>query len=195
MYRNSDVYDEIKKTIIDIFLDYDIRSFPIDEREICAKMGVALVPYSDYDAVARDLMLKQSLYGFFLPRTTKNPPIILYNDSCESKGARRFTIFHELKHYVCEDTSDNNDDIADFFARYFMCPIPLLLLKKMDNPYDIATFCDTSLEVGYNVNSNIKNRRKAYGYQLFDYEEPLIKQLDPELYDIYVKGVKQYDCK
>lgn len=47
-------------------------------------------------------------------------PTIYYNDSFESEGSQRFTIFHELKHYVFEDKDDEDDDLADFFARYFM---------------------------------------------------------------------------
>ena len=49
MYRDSDTYDEIKKVIIQIYLDYDIREFPIDEEVVCKKLGVSciiLLPFS-----------------------------------------------------------------------------------------------------------------------------------------------------
>ena len=38
MYRDGSVYDEIDKVINEIYLDYDIKKFPIDEVEICKKL-------------------------------------------------------------------------------------------------------------------------------------------------------------
>lgn len=58
MYRDDKTYDEIKQVIIDIYQDYDIRNFPIDEKEICRKMGVALVPYSELGASAQPLLME-----------------------------------------------------------------------------------------------------------------------------------------
>ena len=46
MYRSSEKYKEICKVIIDIYIDYDLKGLPVDEKEVCRKMGVALVPYS-----------------------------------------------------------------------------------------------------------------------------------------------------
>ena len=92
MYRDDKTYDEIKQVIINIYLDYDIKNFPLDEKEICRKMGVALVPYSELGLSAQPLL---------------------------------------VKHYVFGDKDDGDDDLADFFARYFMCPIPYLIIKKM----------------------------------------------------------------
>ncbi len=185
MYRNGAKYDAIKKVIIDIFIDYNIKTFPIDEREVCRKMGVALIPYSAYKSCKQELLIKQSSHGFFVPATSNNPPTILYNDSYESKGSQRFTIFHELKHYVFEDCDEADDDLADFFARYFMCPIPYLLLKKIDTPNEIVSYCDVSFVAAYHTYSNIYKRRKTYGYTLFDYEIPLIGHLEPVLLEVY----------
>jgi len=185
MYRTGEIYDEIKKTIIDIYIDYGIVGFPIDETCVCRKMGVALIPYTNYGKEERRLLIKKSQHGFYVPGTADNSPTIFYNDLYESKGAQRLTIFHELKHYVYEDDDDENDDLADFFARYFMCPIPYLLLKKIDTPNEIASVCGTSLEAADNVYSNLHNRRKKYSYHLFDYEIPLINHLDPVLLEVY----------
>ena len=98
MYRDSDTYDEIKKVIIQIYLDYDIREFPIDEEVVCKKLGVSLVPYSEYDRDTRVLLRKRSKCGFFVKGTKGRTPTIYYNDRYESEGARRLTIFHEVKH-------------------------------------------------------------------------------------------------
>ena len=99
MYRSGSEYDEIAKVVIQIYLDYGIRKFPIDEREICSKLGVSLVAYSELDEEFRELLLKRTEYGIFVKRTPNRPPTIYYNDKFEPYGARRYTIFHELKHY------------------------------------------------------------------------------------------------
>lgn len=56
MYRKGEVYDEIKNVIIDIYIDFDIHQFPVDEKWLCRRMGVALIPYSAYDTDARSFM-------------------------------------------------------------------------------------------------------------------------------------------
>ncbi|MBD5096878.1 MAG: ImmA/IrrE family metallo-endopeptidase [Lachnospiraceae bacterium] len=148
-------------------------------------MGVALIPYSEYEGDELKLLIKRSTLGFFAKATKLTPPTIFYNDSIESDGAVRFTIFHELKHYVFEDDNEEDDDLADFFARYFMCPIPYLLLKKIDSQNEIVSFCGASLKAAKNASTNIINRRNKYGYKLFDYEVRLIEHLEPPCNDIF----------
>jgi len=46
MYRSGEIYDEIAKNVIQIYLDYGLKTFPVDEKEVCRKMGVALIGYS-----------------------------------------------------------------------------------------------------------------------------------------------------
>ena len=68
-----------------------------------------------------------------------------------------------------------------------MCPIPFLLLKKIDTPPEIMTFCGVSMTVANNVCSNIVNRRRKYGYSMFDYEVRLVEHLEPVLVEVYHK--------
>ena len=195
MYRKGIIYDEIKKVIISIYLDYDFKIFPIDPHEVCRKMGVAVIPYSCFGREQRRLLKKQSEYGFFVPATSKNVATIYYNDFYGSLGAQLLTILHELKHYIYEDADDLDDDLADFFARYFMCPIPYLLLKNIDTPNEVVSFCGVSYEAACNVCANLVNRKKKYGYRLFDYEIPLIEHLEPVLLEVYQKEGDAYDLR
>ena len=52
MYWNGNDYDKMAKLVIDIYVDYNIRSFPVDEKEIFRKLGLKLIPYSVYYANA-----------------------------------------------------------------------------------------------------------------------------------------------
>lgn len=188
MYRSSDEYEEIKKLVVDIYVDYNIREFPICEKGICRKLKVALLPYSlliEKDFDAGKLLIKKSQYGFFTKGTAEMPPTIYYNDINATKEQQRFNIFHEIKHYVCEDENDDKDDLADFFSRYFMCPVPYLMLRKIDTVNEIASVCGVTIPVASNVASNIINRRAKYGNKLIeDYEIRLVNQLEPVLLEI-----------
>ena len=177
------IYDEIDKVIIDIYMDYDIKTFPIDEKEVCKKMGVVLKPYSGFSWNGRVLLRKKSQQGFFIRESKECPPTIYFNDRQQSEGAKRFTIFHELKHYVFEDIDDEKDDLADYFARHFMCPTVYLMLKGIDTPESIISFCGTSREAAENACSAINKRRKKYGMKLFPYEVELVRHLEPTLLD------------
>lgn len=64
MYRRDAIYDEIKNVIIDIYIDYGIKTFPINEKEVCKKMGVALIPYSEYEGDEFKLLQKKIQVGF-----------------------------------------------------------------------------------------------------------------------------------
>ncbi len=156
--RSSDIYDEIKKNIIQIYLDYSIRQFPIDETLVCRKLSVSLIPYSAYDSKTMTLLLKRSKHGFFVKGSKDRAPAIYYNDCYKSEGAKRLTIFHEVKHYVYnEDTTDEEfDDLADFFARFFMCPIPYLIVKGIETPEEIISICHVSMNAAANVAANIQ---------------------------------------
>ena len=187
MYRDGKVYDDIVKIIIQIYIDYDIKTFPVDEKEVCRKMGVALVPYLSFGKDAIELLHKKSPYGFFVKGSKEQPPTIYYNDLRNNYGSIRFTIFHELKHYVYEDEDDGEDDLADYFARQFMCLTIYLLLKNIDTENEIVSFCDVSFEAAFYASANIINRKRNYGYKIFDFEVRFIEHLDPILIEVYKK--------
>ena len=92
MYRSSDTYEDIVKVIIEIYLDYDIKDFPIDEKVVCRRLGVALVPYSECPEEARALLEKKSKHGFFVRGTKKNPPTIYYNAIVTAIGGKYFRV-------------------------------------------------------------------------------------------------------
>ena len=42
MYWNGNDYDKTAQLVIDIYMDYNITSFPVDEKEICKKNGAEI---------------------------------------------------------------------------------------------------------------------------------------------------------
>lgn len=191
MYRSGNEYDELDKLIYSIYVDYNIQKFPIDEKELCQKMRIALVPYSEFSNDGQSLLQKKSKHAFFVKASKENQPIIYYNDMFESNGAIRFSIFHEIKHYICEDEDDSKDDLADYFARHFMCPTAYLMVKGIVSPNEIVPFCGVSFEAACNASANLASRQEKLGMKLFSYEKEFIKQIDPIVLSLYEKKGEQ----
>ncbi|MBO4750722.1 MAG: toxin [Lachnospiraceae bacterium] len=190
MYRPKFEYEEMVKVIIDIYLDYGFRSFPIDEKIVCRKLGVTLIPYSECPKEAWELLIKKSEYGFFVRGTREDPPKIYYNDRLKPYGTVRMTIFHEIKHYVYDEDADDEDtdDMANSFARFFLCPIPYLIVMGIESENEIVSHCGVSITVARNVASNIRHREETYGYRIFDHEIPLLRHLNENAYKIFVRS-------
>ena len=182
MYWMGSDYDRMARLAIDIFVDYGIRSFPIDEKEICRKLGLKLVPYSAYPDEKRQLLVKKSEDAFFVPATRHTPVTIFYNDRVDSYERQRYSIFHEIKHYVNNDTDDDpySDDMADYFARYFMAPTPYLIQMGIDDELTIISNHGMSMTAAWYALKNVRNRKAKYGTSIFEYEKPLIDLLCPD---------------
>lgn len=196
MYRLGDKYDRMAELVGEIYIDYNIHSFPIDEKEVCRKMGIRLLPYGEYSLKQRELMKKKSPSGFYVPPTNQTPPMIFYNNNIGEVGSignMRRNIFHEVRHYVCEDNDENteDDDLADYFGKYFLAPISYLIAMKTDNHNQIMADFGVDYEMAGYIMKNLRNRRNRYGNMIFDYEKPLLKHLLKDRYDEIVKSQEQ----
>ena len=162
----------------------------MDVNKVCQKMQIALVPYSYYQLKNKELLKKKSKSSFYVKPTISNPAMILYNDDISEVGSLgniRRNIMHEVKHYVCEDTQDNpDDDLADYFGKYFLAPIPYLIIKGINNCNDIMSIFGVDEEMASFIYKNIRNRKNKHGLKIFDYEKPLLKHLLGSYYDYYI---------
>lgn len=182
MYWEGNDYDKMAQLVIDVYKDYQITAFPVDEKEICRKLGLKLIPYSAYSEEDQRLLMKRSPDAFYSPPTLQTPPTIFYNDHISSIGRQRYSIFHEVKHYVNNDSDDDlySDNMADYFSRYFMCPIPYLIVMGINDELTLISDHNVSEAAAKNTISNVRNRRAAYGNTIFEYEKPLIELLCPD---------------
>ncbi len=62
------------------------------------------------------------------------------------------------------------------------CPTPYLIVKGITHPNEIISRFNVSATAAANVASSIRKRIEKYGTEIFDYEKPLIKLLDPIYY-------------
>lgn len=180
MYRNSAEYDRLDKMVIEIYVDYGIKSFPLDEKELCKNMGIEMIPYSSFETEDQKLLKKRSLYGFWTLLPESYTPVIFYNDDVaelHSPATIKQTIRHEIKHVLDLDMKEHleDDDLAEHFGRYLAAPIPYLVAKKITNiNVIISTFGVSATMAGY-ISSAVINRIKKHGYKIFDYEKPLLE--------------------
>ena len=140
-------------------------------------------PYSVYSQEEQILLKKESNDGFFSHATKFTPNTIFYNDSIPSHEKQRYTIFHEVKHFVNGDNSDKkyDDDMAEFFSRYFMAPIPYLVKMDINDIFTLISDHEMSLTAAENALKNVRNRKAKYGNHIFEHEKPLIELLCPDL--------------
>ena len=191
MYRYGKYYDDVAKLVGDIYIDYDIKSFPIDVKTVCCKLGIILVPYSEFNSEEKTLLIKKSKSGFYVPPTATSSPMIFYNDNIFVAGSRgniRRNILHEVFHYVNGDTDEipDNDDLADYFGKYFLAPISYLIAMGIDNPNEIIGKFEVDSSMAGFIAKNINNRKNKYKSKIFDYEKPLLQHILGDLYFLYV---------
>ncbi len=185
-YRSSTKYDEMAKLAIDIYLDYNLTTFPTNPNELALRMGFEFIYYSDLEPETRELMYKFSEDGSNFPHKSGNNYVrtIYINDLIMSPARREVSGFHEIKHivnYDCEtddeEKNKENEDLADYFGKYMKCPIPYLIYKRIENVTDIMSKFHASEEMANNVRKGLLGRIRKYGYDIFDYELPLLELL------------------
>lgn len=174
-------YEEIKQEVLSMFEETETDTFPIDCFEIARKLRYVVIPYSELDVFSRRATFEESDEGF--SRVEMNPSTgmyyyaIYYNDAIQCAGRIRWSIFHEIGHIVLghHDNQAGNEqteeDEANFFAKYAMCPPPLLNAAGCKCPEDVLLQFDTSEEFSnyafdYFVNGRDKGPKNYLPYEL-----------------------------
>ena len=190
--KNSD-YEKMARLAIDVYLDYDIKSFPVDAYKQAELMGFEVSHYSDYPVEVQKILIKRSEEGFNIPvpEDRMHTKKIIINDNVESEARKQSTIFHEIKHIINYDIDESpyNEDMADFFARYMRCPTPFLIYARIEESEKIQKMFGLSKQMARISANNVRQRVNTYGYAIFDYEVPLLKQLLGDSYNEYIVEV------
>lgn len=178
MRLENDQYEEIKRTVIETFAEYDIKSIPISAFEMAVKMGISVVPYSSLSDGGKALAMAFSTDGYSCE--TGNKWTIYYNDSCGSYGRINQTIMHEIGHFALGHTEDGDEEEkeaeAKFFAKYALAPPPLI--HNMQQPIKTETIMITfdishqAAEIAYKY---YQNWLKYGGQYYTDYEEKMLE--------------------
>lgn len=134
-----------------------ITKLPVDLKQICHKLGIGLLSYTQGYRIIQRYGLLPALRGAdgFLFRVENGPSIIFYRPE-QTEGRRSFTIAHEIGHYcmghvsIGENTlrrSGSDDPMerdADRFAAQLLAPSCVLRGLKLNSPYAIRYACRLS---------------------------------------------------
>lgn len=149
MRLSNQRYEEIKKIVVQLFEDYDVRCVPINAFELATRIGIILVPYSSLSKKQLSKVRNNSDDGFFL-ETEKNGirEYRIYYDDSKPYGRINHTIMHEIAHCVLDHQEGTHieETEAAFFAKYALAPPPLIHKYELDTPEEISDLFDISYE-------------------------------------------------
>lgn len=139
-------YAFIERTVVNLFVKLDIRTFPIDPEEIAKRLGYILRPFKEMPKGAMKILISKDVDGisYFDPKERTH---VIYYRSGISKERLRFTIAHEIGHiqlgHKCE--SDLARQMADYYAAYMLAPSPWIGRAGCENETDVANKFELSI--------------------------------------------------
>lgn len=139
-------------------------------------------------------------------KKSSNEYLILYNDTVENKGRIRWTIAHELGHFMLKHNETSNrttlgrstlseseyevfEKEANCFARELLAPPTVIIKLGKVSIFDIQNLCDMSIEAAKNVISFL-NTGQEMG-RGFRYNSNLAKMFSKFIYNI----TNNYYCR
>ena len=177
-------YERIKRIVTDLVEKLNVTSIPIDVFKLAKKLRIKLVPFSKISIIQWKKFIVFGIHedndGFFVlaEKNGREVPFIFYDDS-KNKGRIRFTILHEIGHYVLghKQQSTLAEAEANFFAKYFIAP-PVIVHQTSPNDYvDIMIKFDLSTDCAWNAFSYYTkwlNHVQRAGNVLAEYEKKLL---------------------
>ena len=149
MFLSYDRYEEIKRAVVDLFETTGIASVPVNPWLMAAKSGIRLIRYSELPEKEASKLRSLCDGGVFFKNQELRPTIV-YDDSV-GVGRQRFTILHEMGHYILghHQDSDLAEAEANFFAKYAIAPPMLVSLISPNDYIDIALAFGLSDDCAY----------------------------------------------
>lgn len=178
LYLSPKRYERLKKIALNMYKKYDILNFPIDPFSIAEKEGIKIIKYSEI-STTEAVRFKKEIEQLFL-EASKDAFIIIelkcivYNDQVKSHERILNSIMHELAHYFCghKNHSQLAEAEANFLARYFRAPIPIVCCMNFENSLQLADYFQLSEEsAGYafsNAEALQNNNYENVNIELFN---------------------------
>ena len=169
--------EQIKRIVVNTFVDFDIKCIPISGFEMATKLDAAIIPYSSLPIEKRILIICINEDGFSVYRNGKW--YIYYNDS-KSYGRINNTLMHECAHIILDhkEHSQLAEAEAKFFAKYALAPPPLI--QKMGK-FD-ASFISEQFDISFEAACyalDYYDKWLRYGDRSYtDYEIRLLQQFN-----------------
>ena len=173
--------------------DNKISRLPVNPFELAKRLGVIVMNYDDFAAhyqVSTNYLVEEiSPDGF--ARFVDKYFIVAYNNSVISLGRKRWTITHELAHFILghispavpllgrENKKAKLDMAADAFTRRILCPSIVLERIGVQTPDQIAALCGISYLAAKNVHLHMSGLRQNQKFGTIPLELEVLKQFQP----------------
>ena len=168
-------YDEIERKVVDLYIEQDIHSFPLDPFKILEKRGYKLIPFSKFGIEACPELVNDDndAFSFYSPEYKTH--LIIYNDEKPLQRIR-FTLMHELGHIDLghKGESDLARREADAYAGYALAPSPLISKYASEDAFEIMSAFWVSRECADVRSYSYTNWKQYGGRYLKDYEIVLV---------------------
>jgi len=135
----TSLYNKIESDVADLFLQLNIRSYPVDPSDIALQLGYELIPFSKMKKVAKRMLVFKDVDGISHFDPKQNTFIIYYRPD-GMKERLRFTIGHEIGHIRMghKGESELARRIADYYAAYLLAPSPSIGHAGCEDFADVA---------------------------------------------------------
>lgn len=175
----SETYDMIDRVVYSIHMDYDIRSFPVDEKWLAREMHIKLIPYSSLPDAKRRRMLDIAQTGVHYCDKSKGYPeyVVVYNDDTET-GRAKLTVFHEIGHIVLghgSDPTEEQEGEAEYFAKQLAAPRCILRLRGHLTATEIHDEYGLSWEAAGYSSDAVEMAFYHYGEEVFENDREYIE--------------------
>ena len=169
--------EEIKKIVVQMFIEHNVTCVPINGFEIAQKMRIVVVPYSSKGFRKYLKLIKISEDGFCA--LIDGVWHIFYNNH-KTYGRINNTILHEIAHIVLDhkEPSELAEKEAKFFAKYALVPPVLVHRLKLTSAEEIKEIFEVSDEASEYALRYYRKWLRFGGHDYKDYEIILIEQFE-----------------
>ena len=178
-------YRAIQNEVIELLMEYGIYRIPIDVELLMDKMDIIRVPYRELNEKGIELSQKCAKDGYY-DFDHETLTFYIYYDGTKGKTRLKFTFGHEIRHIIHMDTYED-DDIrakANYFSRFLLVPIPLLLEIGISNESELIYLFDVSPDVAQYSLDFLRKHKSDF----IDYTKD-----DEEFLDLFADEIKR--CK
>ena len=133
------LYEKIESNVTELFMELDIRNYPIDPMQIAIELGYELVPFSQMSREAKRMLIFRDIDGISHYDPERKTFVIYYRQN-GMKERLRFTIAHEIGHIRMQHRHESElaRRIADYYAAYLLAPTPWISHAGCEDYTDVA---------------------------------------------------------
>lgn len=181
-------YEIINQKILELFINCDIRSFPIDCEYIITTLGYNLYKYSELSEEKRSSCIMVSDESLLLNNN------IYYNDNM-TRPRTRFSIAHEIGHIILghgEYLNPVKETEANYFASNLLAPRMSIHYAGCKNQNDVVKIFQISQEAAqYAFDDYRRWHHRTVTHKMTVFDKAMYSQFYDKDQNCFVYSVKK----